>query len=66
MSNEDLIEERKRSIAIEVIKSLDDLYNLSGESILIQTTHFTNPDYKVITIEDRNGNKIGINIHKLK
>lgn len=66
MNNEELIEERKRNIALEVIKSLDDLFDLTGETVSIKTTHFDTPKYKFIEVSDSHGNKIGINIHKLK
>jgi hypothetical protein len=65
-TKEDLIESRKRNIAIEIIKCLDNLYEFTGESMLIQTTQNSNPLYYNIEISDRNGNKLGINIHKLK
>lgn len=65
-SKEDLIESRKRGIAIEIIKCLDELYEFTGDAILVQTTHNNNPKYYTIEVSDKNGNKLGINIHKLK
>ncbi len=66
MSDEDLIEERKRKIAIAIIECLDQLYDLRGETIDITTTHYTDPKYFTVIVQDSHKNKIGINIHKLK
>jgi hypothetical protein len=66
MSNEDLIEERKATIAREVIKCLDELYDLTGETITIQTLHHDSTGHKTIVISDKHDNKLGINIHKIK
>jgi hypothetical protein len=64
MNNEDLIESRKRKIAIEIINCLDELYEFDEDNILIKTIHHNDPKYFIIEINDKNNNKIGIIIHK--
>ena len=59
------VEEHKRSIAIKIIECLDELYDLR-DTISISTTHHNNPKQYSIIVQDKTGDKIGINIHKLK
>lgn len=67
MSDEDLIEERKRKVAISIIDCLDNLWDITGETYTVTTTHYNNhPKQYTVIVEDSQKNKIGINIHKLK
>lgn len=58
-------EEIKRQIAIRVIECLDEMFDLNG-NIGVVTTHNNNPKFYTIVVTDQHGEKLGINIHKLK
>lgn len=63
---EENIDNHNRAIAIKVIECLEGLIDLSEENISITTTHYSNPNYYTIEINNNKDNKLVINIHKIK
>lgn len=65
-SPQENIDNHSRAIAIKVIKCIEELIDLSEDNITITTTNYSNPSYYTIEVDNNKGNRLGINIHKIK
>ncbi len=65
-SKQDIIDKHQRSIAEKVIACLDELIDLDKENISIESVNYANPKYYTIIIDNNKGDKVEINISKVK